>query len=1057
MNDSIIINTISKIHFIIVSALSFIFLILFIVFIFLQSGIYLQDVSFQDVKIKKLYIKWDEKVSLIVKEIDISHEESDTQSDKNYRKIVKTVQLILPFTSWFKEITIEKIVFNNISATIKYLDKEKGAIQVSSPDFILNTSLQKENNLIYVNIDELKAMNNNLKISGNIILNAKKDPELTAALDIKLCNETKLDFYAHSDIKRLSYRVESKEKIKEAKQIVDLFDVNPSIKYWIYDAIDMSSLSLNRLYGWLEYKNLDKAYLNLHAKAVANDLTYTYDEKVESVKTSKTDLEFKNGVLYIKPQNAYSYNFFLDKSWLTIDFSKKEELLTLYLLFKGQANEGLLTLLNRYGIKLPFTQTKGMMDTNLKLEINLITTDVEAKGDFYAQDAQINYLGLDIDIFDAHIFINNSVVKVDNMIAKYKDIASSHVDLDFNGRESNGKLNFRFDEIYLKDTGLRLLNGNKPLMATYTISPKQDYLKIDKSVWKFKDNSLHVDSINIPFDMKKLSAKIPITSLTSPELGSVLLSGDIFFDTKKANLKIDLLKLNYPDIKLNKSLHSFNLLYDKDIFTLVAKDTLEIDINNKKLNLQDLVLNITSQDIKIENLSLSYEDIIKSAISAEYSLENSTGVLDVNNIEFMDNNLGEIFKNDTNMKLFIENKNNKISLLSKEYDFEYLLNDDEWVFKINSIEKIAKYSKILQEYALTNGYFTLGQKKGQNDINFSLNTDYKYKFLASNNKPIDTYAINGVFDDKTKDINLKINNSVDVKIDSDIKIKADDTGININEIINFFSDQNSTEESKKNTSVYVDTKNCYIYLSENRQIISDTFSAMYINKALSAKLVHEKGIAEFNLNDKKLYLYGKNFNDKFMEKLFALSKFKGGSLEFYIIGAIKEYNGMFYVKDTTILEYKILNNILAFVNTVPSLITFSLPGYNKNGVAAKNAYMTFNYSDGIYNMNNIYLKSKEIEIAGFGEASIEKNTINLDLNLKTALGSSISKIPLVGHLLLGKENLSTTLRVTGALDNPDVNTQIAKDIAVAPFNIIKRTLMFPFELFKSDESDNDSE
>lgn len=1026
-------------------------------FIFLQSGIYLQDVSFQDVKIKKLYIKWDEKVSLIVKEIDISHKESDTQSDKNYIKIVKTVQLILPFTSWFKEFTIEKILFNNISATIKYLDKEKGAIHVSSPDFTLNTSLQKENNLIYINIDELKAMNNNLKISGNIILNAKKDPELTTALDIKLCNETKLNLYVYSDINRLSYKIESKEKIKEAKQIVDLFDINPSIKYWIYDAIDMSSLSLNKFYGWLEYKTPDKAYMNLHAKAVANDLTYTYDKKVESVKTSKTDLEFINGVLYIKPQNAYSYNFFLDKSWLKIDFSKKEELLTLYLLFKGQANEGLLTLLNRYGIKLPFIQTKGMMDTNLKLEINLITTDVEAKGDFYAQDAQINYLGLDIDIFDAHIFINNSVVKVNNMIAKYKDIASSHVDLDFNGRESDGKLNFRFDEVYLKESDLRLVNGNKPLMATYTISPKQDYLKIDKSAWKFKENALYVDSINIPFDMKKFSAKIPKTSLNLPELASVTLSGDIFFDIKKANLKIDLLKLNYPNIKLDNSLHTFNLLYDKEIFTLIAKDMLEIDINNKKLNLQDLVLNITSQDIKIENLLLSYEDIIKSTISAEYSLKNSTGVLDINDIEFIDNNFGEIFKNDTNMKLFIENKNNKISLLSKEYDFEYLFNDDEWVFKINSIEKIAKYSKILQEYALTNGYFTLGQKKGQNDIDFSLNTDYKYKFLASNNKPIDNYAINGVFDDTTKDINLKINNSVDVKIDSDIKIKADDIGININEIINFFSDQNSTEESKKNTNVYVDTKNCYIYLSENRQIISDTFSIRYLNKALSAELMHNKGKAEFNLSDKKLYLYGKNFNDEFMEKLFALSKFKGGSLEFYIIGGIKEYNGMFYVKDTTILEYKILNNILAFVNTVPSLITFSLPGYNKNGVAAKNAYMTFNYSDGIYNMNNIYLKSKEIEIAGFGEASIEKNTINLDLNLKTALGSSISKIPLVGHLLLGKENLSTTLRVTGALDNPDVNTQIAKDIVVAPFNIIKRTLMFPFELFKGDESDNDSE
>ncbi|MFA7501328.1 MAG: AsmA-like C-terminal domain-containing protein, partial [Sulfurimonas sp.] len=104
--------------------------------------------------------------------------------------------------------------------------------------------------------------------------------------------------------------------------------------------------------------------------------------------------------------------------------------------------------------------------------------------------------------------------------------------------------------------------------------------------------------------------------------------------------------------------------------------------------------------------------------------------------------------------------------------------------------------------------------------------------------------------------------------------------------------------------------------------------------------------------------------------------------------------------------------------------------------------------DDIYNVSDFYLESKEIEIVGRGEASIEKNSINLDLNLKTDLGSSVSKIPLVGYILLGEESISTSLKVTGALDNPDVSTQVAKDIAVAPFNIIKRALTYPLELFK---------
>ena len=76
----------------------------------------------------------------------------------------------------------------------------------------------------------------------------------------------------------------------------------------------------------------------------------------------------------------------------------------------------------------------------------------------------------------------------------------------------------------------------------------------------------------------------------------------------------------------------------------------------------------------------------------------------------------------------------------------------------------------------------------------------------------------------------------------------------------------------------------------------------------------------------------------------------------------------------------------------------------------------------------------------------------MDLNLKTGLGSSISKIPFVGQILLGKETLSTTLKLSGTLDDPEINTQVAKDIASAPINIIKRTFMYPFELLEDNEN-----
>ncbi len=59
-----------------------------------------------------------------------------------------------------------------------------------------------------------------------------------------------------------------------------------------------------------------KLIKNVHVFAVANNLEYTYNPKLESVVSKMTELEFKDGTLFIRPKEAYQYGFYLDKSWL---------------------------------------------------------------------------------------------------------------------------------------------------------------------------------------------------------------------------------------------------------------------------------------------------------------------------------------------------------------------------------------------------------------------------------------------------------------------------------------------------------------------------------------------------------------------------------------------------------------------------------------------------------------------------------------------------------------------------------------------------------------------
>jgi hypothetical protein len=158
------------------------------------------------------------------------------------------------------------------------------------------------------------------------------------------------------------------------------------------------------------------------------------------------------------------------------------------------------------------------------------------------------------------------------------------------------------------------------------------------------------------------------------------------------------------------------------------------------------------------------------------------------------------------------------------------------------------------------------------------------------------------------------------------------------------------------------------------------------------------------------------------------------------------------VENTILKDYKVLNNVLAFVNTVPSLATFSLPNYNRQGLPVKEGYAHFTYDHNVVHVDNFTLNSPEMKILGEGKADMKSLTLNGALTLKTDLGSVLGKVPMVGYILLGDDgSLSTTLTLSGKLDDPKVDTAIAKEIVTAPFNILKRTLVYPFLWMIPDE------
>jgi hypothetical protein len=630
------------------------------------------------------------------------------------------------------------------------------------------------------------------------------------------------------------------------------------------------------------------------------------------------------------------------------------------------------------------------------------------------------------------------------MNAKYKNIAQADVHVTFNAKQSIGVINLDFNKITTH--GLSLMTNKAPLHVAYNIHPNQDSIDIEASQWIYKNKTIDIEKMSVGFDLSTLEAKIPITFFQVEKLANGYMNGNIKLKTSQMNLDIDLLKLQYSGIELSQTVTPLHVKYDK-VFSVSSEKEIYFNVNGSEYQAKDFYINFEDNRIFLKHTLLQISQYINTKIYANYDFNSKKAHMSLS--DFM-------LKNPrTNRILYANNKillggyidGDNVTIHSKELDAKFISNSQQWKLTLGSIATIAKKSEFLQKYKLNEGEISFYKKSTAPYTQFSAKILYPYHLLVDKNKEISQYDIVGEITKEQK-IYLTVNKNINIKINKDIQIKMHDTGLNINQIIDFTKQITQSSGGKNDFKLSVDALNSYLYLGNNRYAISDAMHLQYYNNILTAQLVHKKGNAGFKLQNNTFHLYGKNFNDQFMEKLFVLSRFNGGSLDFSMDGTLDDYKGVFYMHDTTLIDYKLLNNILAFINTVPSLVTFSLPGYNKKGLHVNNAYVKFHAKKGVFDISDIYLESKEMTILGKGNADIQKNSIDLTLNLKTDLASNLSKVPLVGYIIFDGKNISTTLKVTGKLDDPTVNTMLAKDIVVAPLNIIKRTLTLPYELIK---------
>ena len=1046
MNDKLIISSISKVYFAIVSFFIFIFLALSVTYFLLSNGVYLKELSLSSLHINKLYIKWDEKLNIHVDKLIIFTNDDDSNVDFQTKDIKKNLRSLGLIGTFIESFIIEKINYRDIKATIRYVDSSGGYIKASSKKLNIDTVIHKTDSYINFEILNFKDSVKKIDASGNIILDFNQR-QATLSLDTEIGKELSLNIYTYVDSEQLKYAIGSKKEIYSIEHLISILKPTKTVKYWAYDAIKMKKGILRKAHGFIDFNKPDEVLNNFYLSIDVRGMKYKYNLALDSIHTQTTNLEFKNSILNMRPTNHTTYNMKLDKSWLKIDFSK-EYLLTLYLLLDGFIDKNILYLLKTYNISLPFKQNSGVTHTDLTLKINLHKLDVDARGTLSIKKANFTYLGLDLDIYDSFVKLENSKVVIEKMFAKYKDYASADISAKLDTKNDIGKISLDVKKAKFVD-GAFSLDNSIPLKIDYLMSKNNDMIKISDSKWDiFSKEKALIEELEIPFNYKNLFAKIPTTEVKIEDIATIYFSGTSSFKTQSTNLEFDLTKFKYSDLELAQSNLLFDVSYIDSKLILSSKENVKLTLFDQDCSVYQPSISFNKDSIIANSSSFKIENLLDSKLAFDYSTAYSSGFLNLKQVKIKNDLLGNIFENNNFLSFNLKNEGGVFTAESPATNTILTISKDKWDITLNSLKSVYRYSDLLRKYNLKNGKISFFKQKDNKYINFNANINHRYAFLSIDNKLTKNYIINGELKNDSDDIHFNVNNKLNVDIKDQVLITGKNVGVNLNTVVKFIekvSDKNSSE-NHKNIDIKLTDSN--IYFSDKRRAIANKISMQYYNKIATAQLTHQDGHAGFKLQDKVFYLYGENFNGKFMENLFALSRFKNGEFDFSIKGSLEEFVGIMNIKDTTVVEYKLLNNMLAFINTIPSLVTFSLPGYSKKGLYIKNSYINFSFKDDKYTLKDIYLDSKEMKITGNGIASYKYNTIDLNLNLKTDLGSALSKIPIVGYIVLDKDSISTSLKVSGALDNPKIKSMIVSDIIVAPLNIIKRTILFPFKIFE---------
>lgn len=1032
----------------------------------LKKGVELESFSIGSAALSNISLKWQNKLALQIGKlaIELPQDETGKQSPD-----LSVIEKIVPLVKWidrfFSRISVQEINVAEISASLLY-QTSQSHITLSSSLLEGRANIRLDGNKLIADIEELRSEKFHSHASGNIEFDLKEKAG-SGQFTVDIAESLPMLIRLTLDTKQFSFEGQENGKVTTITPFVDLFGLEQNIQQWITEYLSGSRYELKAFKGDFPWSNPLHIVESFYAEARVHDCEYTFAPGLEAIKSDYADVVFQKGVLVINPHEATFYGQDTEDSWLDIDFNDPDNpLLTARIITHAQANKDIINLVKYYDIPLPFMQTEGKTAADLTLTVNLETELVTAKGTFVIDEGRVDYNEKNYGVKNAVIGLDDTVITFKQLQVSFEDMFVADITGVFDAEKDEGDLDIVLQEASFSiGGGLLVLDGlaDKPALHC-AIHPEDSTVTGTASSWTLGVLPVQFGSFtSTAFSLDEFSGILTPTLLTFPAGVSAEVTGTFSITDQVFDMQAKLLKCLVGDLELVESKAPLTVKYKDGLKIRCSKESKWL-LNNVPLALSPAQFQFADNVYSMTDGSIQYGDIFESNISGHYNYETQQGQFQLDKLVIKEDSFGYLLTPDDAVSIKVDGRKGKLLLTVPELGIEFSSESKKsWSLIFRDLAAVYDHSPILQQYMVDAGSLAIVSKNDEEQYSFSANISYRYALLAKDGKPVDHYIVYGKAG--SDGFSATINDDVHLTYQDEISISSKDVFFNLPGIIQLLKDYSEAipEDSEKMKLLCkLEAEDTGIMLTDDRVVLADRISLEYLTGHLKAHLEHGEGAVSMDLEDKDFSIAGEKLNKTFMDALIPGSDFKKGSLAVAAKGDFDEYSVVFKINDTILKEFNTLNNILAMVNTIPALITFSLPSYSLKGLPVDSLIAGITIKGGMGTFDTLELESPEISMLGAGWIDFVRKQVDMDLNLITRAKHNINKIPLVGYILVGKEKRpSITVKVTGDLSDPDVEHSIFQEVATQPFSMVFRTLALPgylaSRIFGSEDGDEQDE